>query len=66
MQVLQHLSAKQRKRVVELQERIARESQAASAADESGAVFSKLEQLKSELDDIVAADCVFCGEVMIK
>ncbi|XP_065192969.1 vacuolar protein sorting-associated protein 18 homolog [Sycon ciliatum] len=65
-EVLQHLSAKQKKRVLELQGRVAQESQAAAAADETGAVFSKVEQLKSELDDIVAADCVFCGEVMIK
>lgn len=29
-------------------------------------VMGKVEQLREELDDIVASECVLCGDVMIK
>lgn len=28
--------------------------------------MSKIEQLREELDDIVASECVLCGDIMIK
>eukprot|EP01119_Soliformovum_irregulare_P019402 TRINITY_DN6133_c0_g1_i1.p1 TRINITY_DN6133_c0_g1~~TRINITY_DN6133_c0_g1_i1.p1 ORF type:complete len:143 (+),score=43.49 TRINITY_DN6133_c0_g1_i1:76-504(+) len=31
-----------------------------------GVVVSKYDSLRDELDDIIACDCLFCGEVMIK
>lgn len=29
-------------------------------------VMGKIEQLREELDDIVASECVLCGDIMIK
>lgn len=33
---------------------------------EQDLVMGKVEQLREELDDIVASECVLCGDIMIK
>jgi hypothetical protein len=40
---------------------------AATHNDDDVAVFvPKVDQLKDELDDLVAAECILCGDMMIK
>ncbi|KAL0085724.1 hypothetical protein F4703DRAFT_1851110 [Phycomyces blakesleeanus] len=34
--------------------------------DDPKKVVARTEQLKEELDDIVASECVLCGDIMIK
>ena len=31
-----------------------------------GTKLSRREQLRSELDDLIASECVFCGDIMVK
>jgi len=38
----------------------------ASGGDDVTVVVAKSEQLKEELDDIVASECILCGDLMIK
>jgi vacuolar protein sorting-associated protein 18 len=34
--------------------------------DDASVMIARSEQLKEELDDIVASECVLCGDIMIK
>lgn len=71
-EVTQHLSSVQRQRITDLeqqikkcQERYAMQSASAGEMD-SYDVLTELESLKGELDEIVAGECLFCGELMIQ
>jgi hypothetical protein len=73
--VIPRLSNIDRQRVGELQQRLANPGLAvpmasakrANAADEpsAAATNAQLEQIKNELDDVIARECLFCGEAMI-
>ncbi|KAL1919217.1 uncharacterized protein VTP21DRAFT_1909 [Calcarisporiella thermophila] len=103
-QVKRHLTSRQVRRLVELQEQLAREllpnhkssasgaeshyrrlasvttgavgglknmifpeQSAGGGEDDAGvAVVSRMDQLKEEIDDVVAGECLLCGEVMIR
>ncbi|KAF0458989.1 vacuolar protein sorting protein 18 [Gigaspora margarita] len=97
-EVTKHLSAGQLRKILDLQEQIAKEISnfnrtpdsttrerhsfapggldrlkglilpdvAAPSGDDVAVVVSKVDQLKDELDDYVASECVLCGDMMIK
>lgn len=73
------LSAYKQSRLEELQKKLAATAQPSKSRhrpvpkDEGdtssigkGTVVSSREQIKSDIDDIVASECVYCGELMIK
>lgn len=72
-EMLQHMSPEQSKRVKELERRIADHNQAMSDLAparidhkaESNMAISQFDQLKAEFDDLVAAECINCGDMMI-
>ncbi|CAG8471874.1 10031_t:CDS:10 [Dentiscutata erythropus] len=97
-EVTRHLSAGQLRKILDLQDQIAKEISnfnrapdntarerhgfapggldrlrglilpdvAAPSGDDVAVVVSKVDQLKDELDDYVASECVLCGDMMIK
>ena len=76
-QVLPHLTPSKRARVIELQRRLSSRSDVpngysggavSQSTTPSVAVTHSNEQanLKQELDDTVAAECIFCGDAMIR
>ncbi|CAG8446869.1 13007_t:CDS:10, partial [Dentiscutata heterogama] len=97
-EVTKHLSAGQLRKILDLQDQIAKEISnfnrapdntarerhgfapggldrlrglilpdvAAPSGDDVAVVVSKVDQLKDELDDYVASECVLCGDMMIK
>nr|XP_023658140.1 vacuolar protein sorting-associated protein 18 homolog [Paramormyrops kingsleyae] len=73
-EVTPHLSSYKQAKLDELQKKLAAASQPSKARhrirEEDTATPGKeqlsREQIKSDIDDIVAAECVYCGELMIK
>eukprot|EP00795_Rhopilema_esculentum_P013011 gene13011-3779_t len=71
-EVSHHIKDKQRKKIEEIQAKLANLTltSSASMSTVSGSITpgnaSAKEQLKSELDDIVASECIYCGDVMIR
>ncbi|XP_038059367.1 vacuolar protein sorting-associated protein 18 homolog [Patiria miniata] len=70
-EVLPHLTMVKRTRMSELQRRLSQlqtHRSPASSAPSGDAITKRdeLDQIKNELDDITAAECVYCGEIMIK
>jgi len=66
--ILPHLAAPRQRKVIELQtqlETLARETDTTSL-DSRTAMPSKLDQTQAELDDLIASECVFCGDIMVK
>jgi hypothetical protein len=72
-EVVQHHSESQRKRIKELERRIAELSQTTNEGTssrpegkkEETLVVSQLDQLKAEFDELVAAECINCGDLII-
>ncbi|CAG8443951.1 10866_t:CDS:10 [Ambispora leptoticha] len=68
-QVTKHLKTKQLRRILDLQDQIARfimSDNAATPGDDAVVIVPKVDQLKDELDDLVASECILCGDIMIK
>jgi len=66
--ILPHLPQPRQRKLLELQtqvESLAREKDNASL-DSRSAMPSRLEQAQAELDDLIASECVFCGDIMVK
>jgi len=63
--VLPHLAQAKQRKVGELQQQLASLTLDSGSLD-SRPVPSRLEQAQAELDELVAAECVFCGDVMIR
>jgi vacuolar protein sorting-associated protein 18 len=70
LQVLPHLTARKQASVTELQRKLSRGADrngfsgtvTQAAQTQSGSDVS----LKEQLDDIVASECVYCGDAMIR
>lgn len=72
-EMMSHLNAVQRARVRELQNKISVDRSAASSApslaastDDVQAVVAAPDLMKTEFDEMVAAECIFCGDIMIR
>ncbi|XP_055496894.1 vacuolar protein sorting-associated protein 18 homolog [Leucoraja erinacea] len=70
-EVVPHFSPFKQARLEELQRRLAAVGQAKSRqrskeAETSDRGQQSRDQIKSDIDDLVAAECVYCGELMIK
>ena len=69
-ETMKHFSNAQRQRVADLQDKINKDqvtSKKMSAADDLENVApSESNQLRINLDDLVASECVLCGDIMIK
>ncbi|KAK3612565.1 hypothetical protein CHS0354_024553 [Potamilus streckersoni] len=68
-EVLPNLGNKIRTRVEELQRKIAErdESRAPTSAPQSENVpVGKSSEFRAELDDLIASECIYCGEFMVK
>jgi len=69
-EVLLHVKDKQRKKVEEIQTKLAtltpQNATTVSGTTLNNANTSTRDQLKKELDDIVASECIFCGDIMIR
>jgi len=66
--ILPHLPQPRQRKLLELQaqvESLAREKDNASL-DSRSAMPSRLEQAQAELDDLIASECVFCGDIMVR
>ena len=37
-----------------------------SESETSGVIIAEVDQLRAELDDIIASDCLLCGEITIQ
>jgi len=73
-EMMGHLNAVQKSRVRELQSKISSDSRTASAlpnlstsgGDDVPTVVAVPDLMKTEFDEMVAAECIFCGDIMIK
>jgi len=71
LQVLPHLTARKRARVSELQRKISARGDrngisSAVVTSTAGTQSTPDQSLKEDLDDIVASECVYCGDAMIR
>lgn len=69
LKVLPHLTARKRTRVTELQRKLSSRNAVGGsliASTTLAAGASSDQTLKQELDDLVASECVFCGDAMIR
>ncbi len=68
-QVQPHLTQAKQKQMTELQQKLSQLSLQRQPSLSSSDAVSKRdeqEQMRNDLDDIIAAECVYCGEIMIK
>lgn len=71
-EVMPHLTTAKRNRVGDIQRQLASQSSREDAANAGKklptpvALASIRDQLKTELDDLIASECLYCGEIMIK
>lgn len=78
-EVTPHLTSYKQSRLEELQKKLAVTTQSSKSRHrpvpkdegdasslEKGSAGTSREQLKSDIDDIIASECVYCGELMIK
>lgn len=67
-EVLPNLTTKKRARVEDLQRKLAERDDSRSLSIKSDANTGDLKQLdyKTELDDLVASECIYCGDFMIR
>jgi hypothetical protein len=66
--VTKHLETDQIRELADIQEQLSREFKLArniQTIEEEEALSARIEELKSALDDIVAHECVLCGDIMI-
>ncbi|PFX17103.1 Vacuolar protein sorting-associated protein 18-like [Stylophora pistillata] len=61
-EILPYLKEKQRAKVQELFNQL----YATSRTDSSSVSSTSRESLKNELDDLMASECIYCGEIMIR
>jgi len=65
--VMPHLSAPRQRRLAELQHQLANFTKGEGGSlDSKTALPSRAEQAQGELDDLIASECVFCGDLMIR
>jgi hypothetical protein len=78
--VLPHFGKERKRKVEELQREISKVADGSAQSDKvaneetisvgskgsGGTKLSRREQLRSELDDLIASECVFCGDIMVK
>jgi hypothetical protein len=64
---MKYLPTRQIRKLADIQEQLSREYKLARMmqAEDEKAINSRIEALRYELDDIVAHQCVMCGDVMI-
>lgn len=78
-EVTPHLTTFKQTRLEDLQKKLAATAQTSksrhrsttkddgdTASLEKGSAGTSREQIKSDIDDIIASECVYCGELMIK
>ncbi len=73
-EVIPHLSAYKQNKLEELQKKLAATTQTTKSRHKPkeedtvslGKGQGSREQIKSDIDDIIACECVYCGELMIK
>lgn len=78
-EVTPHLTTFKQTRLEDLQKKLAATTQTSksrhrptpkddgdTASLEKGSAGTSREQIKSDIDDIIASECVYCGELMIK
>merc|ERR1719464_1082964 len=78
--VLPHFGKERKRKVEELQREISKVADGSAQSDKvaneetisvgskgsGGTKLSRREQLRAELDDLIASECVFCGDIMVK
>lgn len=67
-EVLPNLTSKKRQRVEELQRKVAEneDSRASSLGVRGDNSTDKSKDTKAELDDLVASECIYCGDLMVR
>ncbi|XP_054749145.2 vacuolar protein sorting-associated protein 18 homolog [Lytechinus pictus] len=69
-EVQPHLTPSKRIRISEIQSQLTtlhgQRPQSSAASTEGATKREEIDRLRNELDDIVAAECVYCGEIMIR
>jgi len=69
-ETMQYLNILQKQQVQDLQFKIQQEAATArkesASTDELNVIVPQFEQLKQKLDEIIAAECIYCGEAIIK
>lgn len=65
--VTKYLPTRQIRKLADIQEQLSREFKAARTmqAEDEKDITNRIETLRYELDDIVAHQCVMCGDIMI-
>ncbi|KAI9478077.1 MAG: Pep3/Vps18/deep orange family-domain-containing protein [Benjaminiella poitrasii] len=66
--VTKYLPTRQIKKLADIQEQLSREFKLArtiQTVDEEKAITLRIEELRRQLDDIIAHQCVMCGDIMI-
>jgi len=66
--IMPHLAAPRQKKLMELQSEVSllsRETDNASL-DSKSPHPSRIQQAQAELDDLIASECVFCGDIMVR
>lgn len=66
--VTKHLPTRQIRRLADIQEQLSREFKLArtmQSLEDEKAITARIEDLRCQLDDIVAHQCVMCGDIMI-
>ena len=74
--VVPHFGKERKRKVEELQRELAKASnnnsskkhmnEETTSIGSGGAKVSYREQIRAELDDLIASECVFCGDIMVK
>lgn len=65
--VMPHLAGPRQRKLAEVQQLVAAPHPGESGSlDSKSPVPSRAEQAQAELDDLIASECVFCGDVMIR
>ena len=70
--IIPHLPGPRQKKLVELQslvESLSRDQEKDSlsvSSNKSGSTLHRLQQAQAELDDLIAGECLFCGDIMIR
>jgi hypothetical protein len=66
--LMPHLTSARRKKIEELSSEIVskRSADDVQSVDSRSLKLSKKDQLRAELDDLIASECLHCGDIMIK
>jgi len=66
-QILLHLTSVRQKRLNELQQQLLSvEDNDNQSVDSRSAALSRSDQARAEIDDIIASQCMFCGDIVVK